>query len=30
MGIEFEIRTQDALEIFPEAMHPEDVPVYQD
>jgi len=28
MGIEFEIRTQDALEIFPEAMHPEDVPAY--
>ena len=26
MGLEFEIRTQDAEEIFPEAMHPEDVP----
>ena len=28
MGLEFEIRTQDAEEIFPEAMHPEDVPAY--
>ena len=28
MGLEFEIRTQDADEIFPEAMHPEDVPAY--
>lgn len=28
LGFDFEIRTQDADEVFPEAMHPEDVPAF--
>ena len=28
LGIKYELRTQDVEEIFPEAMHPEDVPAF--